>query len=308
MENQEVSNDIFEGLFVNRPEKLGSMIISILCCVMITPLSVGIILFGIKGPNSSHTIVNKFISMIVASGIEYLLLGFSLDILRYSYGPLHESLCLFGVAIKNITLLQMVLFLIFNASFRYAYIFILKAPHAFNDDFWFKFLSLWIISFSILSQFVHLLIPGKQPFNVYICSGEVPISEANLPQKFNYVLNGFEILCILFHLVVQAKILIYKSKTLTTGSSFLKHTGDDSMIDFWTIFVDILQIAICLPLLHKVNSVTIHEANNYPGYLYIYFLHMFAPTFSALLTTGVYYLRHKPLRKWVYRFYADLFR
>jgi hypothetical protein len=58
---------------------------------------------------------------------------------------------------------------------RYLYVFYLKNPHEFKDDFWHLFINLWVISVSFVSQFTFVQLPGKQPMNYYLCIGQVII-------------------------------------------------------------------------------------------------------------------------------------
>jgi hypothetical protein len=46
--------------------------------------------------------------------------------------------------------------------FRYVFIFWLKNPAAFEDDFWLIFVNAWSMTFSFLSQLPRALVPGNQ--------------------------------------------------------------------------------------------------------------------------------------------------
>ena len=58
-----------------------------------------------------------------------------------------------------------------NVSERYMYIFHLKNPAAFNDDFWYLFIKIWVNGFSVLVQFAWQFRAPRQPLGFYICSG-----------------------------------------------------------------------------------------------------------------------------------------
>lgn len=58
---------------------------------------------------------------------------------------------------------------------RYIFIFWLKNPSAFNDDFWFLFVNIWTVGFTFISDFSHLYLPGRQRMEFYICTGKLKI-------------------------------------------------------------------------------------------------------------------------------------
>jgi hypothetical protein len=56
---------------------------------------------------------------------------------------------------------------------RYLFIFRFKNPASINDDFWITFLTVWIGGFSMLTETIFLLQPGRQPLHIYVCLGGV---------------------------------------------------------------------------------------------------------------------------------------
>jgi hypothetical protein len=63
-------------------------------------------------------------------------------------------------------------------SARFLFIFHLKNPARFHDDFWHLFINTWIVGFGVISQFVFVYLPGVQPISFYICAGIDPSVEA----------------------------------------------------------------------------------------------------------------------------------
>jgi hypothetical protein len=57
---------------------------------------------------------------------------------------------------------------------RYAYIFWLKNPTAFEDDFWSTFIVIWIHAVSILTQVAWHCLVTYQPLEFYVCTGQDP--------------------------------------------------------------------------------------------------------------------------------------
>ena len=58
------------------------------------------------------------------------------ELARYALGPLPESVCFFHFTMKNMTSVQLIVFFDCIIAARYVYIFWLKNPVAFKDEFW----------------------------------------------------------------------------------------------------------------------------------------------------------------------------
>jgi hypothetical protein len=92
--------------------------------------------------------------------------------------------------------------------FRYIFIFWLKNPAAFNDDFWSVFVNLWIFLFAWLSQIAVIFGPGRPYRNYYICTGRDPTLDEHLAEK-NLSFNlGFKLFSILLHAIMGIRIQV----------------------------------------------------------------------------------------------------
>ena len=80
---------------------------------------------------------------------------------RYTFGPLSEIVCLVELVFKNAIVTQIMLFLDGMIIIRYIFIFWMQNPAGFNDEFWEKFVSFWIVGFAMISQFIFVFMPGK---------------------------------------------------------------------------------------------------------------------------------------------------
>jgi len=83
-----------------------------------------------------------------------------LFIFRYMFGPLSPTICFIELVLKNSIVTQMMFFLDGIIIARYLFIFWLKNPAAFNDEFWDQFVTIWIVSFANISQFIFVFMPG----------------------------------------------------------------------------------------------------------------------------------------------------
>ena len=95
---------------------------------------------------------------------------------------------------------------------RFIFIFVLKNPSAFQDDFWSLFGNIWALSFCWIGQIVSEAMLGCDNTNVNICSGKnIYISEEcqhfTRNDRFNGIIAGFSVI---LHIFVLVKIKIFK--------------------------------------------------------------------------------------------------
>ena len=97
---------------------------------------------------------------------------------------------------------------------RFIFIFVLKNPSAFQDDFWCLFGNIWVLSFCWIGQIVSEVMLGCENINVNICSGKnIKISEECMLILRNDIFNGTIASCsIILHVFVLVKIQIFKLK------------------------------------------------------------------------------------------------
>jgi hypothetical protein len=76
----------------------------------------------------------------------YLLIQTS-DILLYFYRPLPDFHCLLNLVLRNAFMIQAILFFDAIILVRYIFIFWLTNPQSFCDDFWYRFINIWVVSF-----------------------------------------------------------------------------------------------------------------------------------------------------------------
>jgi hypothetical protein len=77
-------------------------------------------------------------------------------------------------------MIQNIMFLDAMVISKSLLIFYLKNPFSFKDDFWARFVTIWIVAFSFVSQIIADLVSSKNTSFFYICSGIF------LPQNFEH--------------------------------------------------------------------------------------------------------------------------
>jgi hypothetical protein len=219
------SSNFFQGFYDPKLSNTLSVIFSTVGTLLLIPLLYGIIRYEKYGSNNKRTLLNKFVSAWCWASIEYLLLCQVPNIARHIFGPMSQINCRIQMHLEIIVSVQILLILDGIIFGRYFFIFWLKNPVAFNDDFWSHFLNIWIVIFSIISSISFFMVSSKQPALYYICIGQILDLDQNTPQtdsmSFLNILIAFTIIA---HSVILLRKTVYKMK-----SKFLKECNANVM-------------------------------------------------------------------------------
>ena len=115
---------------------------------------------------------------------------------------------------------QFFLFLNAITITRYVYIFCLKNPAAFKDDFLCMVINASSILFSCLFEFTRTFLPGRQGIGFYACTGQDPTNDMKLRVRFSGVV---EMTSVLIHAFVYTKISILKVCCIMIRYKFSLH-------------------------------------------------------------------------------------
>lgn len=301
-------DDYFKGMYEDRASKVVGVVVNIVSGIISTFMSFGILWYERYGSDSKRTILNKLVSVMYLDGLIWIFAIQIPEIYRYINGPIPSTICLFHIFLKNVLAIHLTLVTTVITFLRFMFIFVLKNPGKFPDDFWIILINLWIIGFATISQTVFHLQAGREPINYYLCSGIRP--PPNDKQKFNVTVNC----SILFSLIVQVAILcrifvIYRKKHVKLSATIQQIVNkgptvklkNQSLGNFTMIFYHILGVAILAVLLQKASRIDPEKLNDYPNYWWIYSLHLFAPATSFCLLSLVTYLSHKHLPKTIFQ-------
>ncbi len=167
---------------------------------------------------------------------------------------------------------------------RYIFIFWLKNPAAFHNDFWSLFISMWVVAFSWVSQVVFDVMLGHDNYQIHICTGLSPLAienESKLSKTIFTFNNVLRVLTFLINVIIFARIQAFKNKKPTKENlhqrskfSWLVRFENKNLFDFTSNIVT----AICMLLIGvsqlQTKFVNLSEINLYPYYLYEYFYTM----------------------------------
>jgi len=204
------NEEIFCGVFENRPSKFVAIAISAILTLLRTFMLLGMIWYERFGSDNHRTLMNKLLSSVCWAAIAHNL-HTVLDIFRYIFGARPTSLCYLQTYIK-VTLTSIFL-LLYDAIIitKYVLIFWLKNPGAVNDDFWWRFINAWVCLASLLYDGARFMLPGKMNFSYFICSGTSPTSALEMPKRGGTVAENSTLA---LYVLVMVRILIHKKGEL----------------------------------------------------------------------------------------------
>ena len=161
--------------------KYVSPILALIMVLFLIPLFYSIIWYEKYGTNDKQTIVNQFFSAICWNFIAWNLSIQMLAIFRFIIGPMNIYICVFSLFTRRTLVTIALLFFDAISLVRYLFIFHLKGIASFKDDFWFQFVCLWIIGFSVILQFVNISLPGPKPLAYKVCIGQLTENVKEIP-------------------------------------------------------------------------------------------------------------------------------
>jgi len=190
-------------------------------------------------------------------------------------------------------------FLYFDAIsiIKYLFIFWLKNPAAFQDEFWIIFINTWIKGFSFIFNFIWFYTAEHQIINYYICTGKDPTEDLKKPLN---IYSTIEISSILLHIVVSLRIKLYKFSTMNEQertnfkSSFLFDVSKQSLATLSTNFLNVLAIVLALRIPAKLSQMKAEDMVHHQDL--ILFTYLVLPALLGYFVTSVFYIRHQKLR------------
>ena len=128
--------DNFSGLTNDCPSKIYCLIFSICGSYFTLFMSCCIIWHKKRGSDFKQTIINRLFSICWFYVIAWLLFPQHVEILRYLFGPLNKLICHASVFSTFFLTINLIVVLDFIVVLRYVFIFVLRNPAGFQDEFW----------------------------------------------------------------------------------------------------------------------------------------------------------------------------
>ena len=197
--------DYFSGLLENNAWKNISLLISCFGVIAFPLVLYSIIWFEKYGNDTNRTLLNMFASLYCWALLEFIILVQISETARFLFGPLPGLVCYIQLFLRNS--LVTVLFKNFMAATKYVFVFWLKNPAAFGNEYWCLFICIWSYFFSLVLRTIEFAMSSKMSINYFICAGIKPFEEKNGV----HILNGkVEIFSIILNIFVNTRVYFYK--------------------------------------------------------------------------------------------------
>jgi len=298
------SSDFYPALTDNNPIRITCLVTCLVTILLGFPFHLGVLWFERFGSDKKRTILNMLVSEVI-----WLMVGFVAviqfpEIFRFTYGPLPESLCFLQLFARNSLVFTITLLLNAISIWRFVFIFCLKNPAAFRDNFWFLYSSLVIHLFSILYWGTCHFVAAYQPVVFYICTGQNSEEAIKHPFKgygtievFSFVVNTFIYIKIYFH---KQKI---SPEPHTYGFSMkvlsMSEMDKANLVNYFFVFSCLSFLSTTFMTVAKVNSIPAKDFNMYPNYLWSYYRSLVVPTLSSIFVI-IWFYSKKNLRQKVW--------
>ncbi len=249
----------------------------------------------------SHIIYWYFLKHILfcRTALEYILFILFTDALRFITGPMNAKYCFIKTIWRSSYVTTTMLHFDFIALTRYLFIFHLKNPFVFKDNFWIVFVNIWVRGASIIFNAAWFYQAEHQIINYYLCSGIDPTEDFKKPLKL-YATT--ELGSILINLFVYIRIKFYKmrhqekAQPSQAQQKYLFLSGDmtNSIATVTTNLLNLISLILMLLGVALLSNIPPTELYNYKNE--IYYVYLVSPTLAIGVFLSAYYIRHKPLR------------
>ena len=273
------------------PEILG-VIISIINITFVSLALYAIIWYERFGSNQNRTLINQFVTSACWIGIVHNI-SFQISEVIISFGfPMPQIFCAISLILKNTIIIHYALHAAAISVVKYLYIFVFKNPSDRHDTFWCFFINASMFLNSSLSQFVYYILPGKNPYNYYICRQTIP--SPGLTIKINFGFFTPLVVSLVVYLYVVFKIRHYKLKILP--GKVEKMGQDVNLSNLTTLAIAFLTIVPIVTVAFILYLAPFEKLKTYPyNYLIQFHIH-FSPFLIGLTFVIGHFMSSKRLR------------
>ena len=161
--------------------------------------------------------------------------------------------------------------------------------------------NIWIVSFATLSQTVHLMLPGRQPLELFLCSGLNPSYESQAV-KINTTLYMTLFVSLLLSIIIPLKIKLSQRINKVSDPNFGNaNNAQNSLSDFRTSFLIVCFVGLGSLSLASTYSGVPSNINKSPFYIITYASQLLIPNLVSFMMMFLYFVKNKPLRSCIFR-------
>ena len=163
----------------------------------------------------------------------------------------------------------------------------------------------WAVLFSLLSQLIVVLMPGKDFPDLWICSGNNPTVDQQIEQKSVAINQVIEMFSFIIHISIAIRIKIYNWKFSKENLNnfhprskiyWVFSMDSNTVVDTAEGLVPFIIMIVALSLNFFRGSFDLELLNSYPLCLKEYFHTLIRPVLTALLMVVSQLAMNKKLR------------
>ncbi len=242
--------------------------------------------------------------------LEYTYFILLTDTIRFITGPMNAKYCFVKTIWRSSYVTSALLYFDLIALTRYLFIFHLKNPSSFKEDFWIVFVNAWVRGASIIFNVAWFYQAEHQIINYYLCSGIDPTEDFKKPLK---LYSTTELGSVLINLLVYVRIKYYKKshqENAQAGRSvhlkklFLTDDFKNSIPSLATNLFHLTSLCILVCGSMYLSKVSVSELKDYRNSIFFFYLIGTPLAFAASLSA--YFIRNKPLRNASWIHFQDL--
>jgi hypothetical protein len=290
------------------------IVISAVLVLVCAAAFVAIIWFERNATELKRVFINRMVSSASYSILAWLALVQVPEVLKPALGPWPVSVCGLHLLLRNAILVQVVLFYDALVAVRYLSIFVMADPLSFDNDFWTAFANAFVVVFSLITQAAYVMLPGGQPLDLVLCSGQSPARHATAAGvKVNWQLIAILGASFVLHVGANLRIKVYKIRhktpccNVTAAQETEKRSAGISAVEKLVISDCVANFFILVAIV-AVGALTVHidgldpEESRHGAKLFVVvFGRFFAPFLFIGTVAGMYFTRNRPLREAVIR-------
>ena len=289
------------NMFLKALSEVTSVVVSAAGIIFLLPMAYGIIWYEHFGSDKKRTLLNKFVSSLCWACIEWLLIIQIFEIVCYIVGPMPDFICFVQLLLRNAIPLQLLLFMNGIAITRYIFIFWLKNPAAFKDDFWSFFLNVWIVGFSLTTETFSRTV-GPHTIFFYFCTGKTSAGE----HPHTAGSRPFQIVTLITlatHFLIHIRIQIYNKKITTDNglrciwkSWLSSNVTEESLSDLTTTIGTVAIFSLSAIFYRIANKIPLDNYDCFPYFFLEHFIRLIWPLLLGFSMILLHYYRNKKLR------------
>lgn len=254
------------------------------------------------------------VSSVVKSTIFGVIFSHTPMTLRYLVEQASEIFCQYQFFFQRCLVFQILLMGMAFMLVRYICVFHSKNISCIQNDFWICFLNLWTWGFSAIAYFVVCQITTKRPMDFYFCLGKIQKKSQRDGPFVDYLWASIFTLMLIVLLAIGVKFIIHQyqkkntEKTVAEQGHYFTEIRRKNLSTFSLCIVGLIEFFITLFIpIYKMEYGDLNSLITYPGYVWVYMLHLYGASILIFQYLPFYYGRNEYLYNFAKRVLKEKF-